>query len=124
MERKTIGLKLLNNIVETILIKGVALFLTLFTMPSYMRYFNNQNVLGVWFTLVSILNWILMFDLGIGNGLRNHLVPQINAGNMQEVKKLVSSAYILLGSISAIAGVIGFIAIEHINLNELFNISE
>ena len=123
-ERKNINSKLISNIVGTILIKGIAMFLTLFTMPSYMRYFDNQEVLGVWFTLVSILNWILMFDLGIGNGLRNHLVPQINAGNMEEVKKLVSSAYILLGSISAVAGVLGLVAVRNINWNKLFNISE
>lgn len=58
-------------------VKSVSLCLSLFTMPAYIRFFQNQTVLGVWFTIVSVLNWILFFDLGLGNGLRNMLPDAI-----------------------------------------------
>lgn len=115
---------LIINIIETFGIKGIAMFLTLFTMPSYMRYFQNNFVLGVWFSIVSILNWIMTFDLGIGNGLRNHLVPALHEHNIEKIKKLISSAYILLGIISIIIGFTGILIIKNTNLNNIFNIDK
>ena len=114
---------LLNNIVGTIVIKGVAMFLNLFTMPAYIRYFQNNEILGVWFSLVSILNWILTFDLGIGNGLRNHLVPALHAKDVAKIKQLISSAYFMLGVVSLFLGGIGYFLIGKLNINVILNVS-
>ena len=84
------------NMVNTLLVKGGALVIALLTTPEYMRYFNNKSVLGVWYTMLSILTWVLYFDLGIGNGLRNKLVESIASGNIKKQKEYVSSAYIFL----------------------------
>lgn len=116
--------KLMNNIIGTVAIKGIAMFLTLFTMPSYIKYFNNQQILGVWFSIVSLLNWILTFDMGIGNGLRNHLVPALVAKDNKKIKELISSAYLLLGFISLVLGLLGFFLLKAVNFNNLFNISD
>jgi len=111
------------NIIGTISIKGIAMFLTLFTMPSYIKYFQNNTVLGVWFSLVAILNWILTFDLGIGNGLRNHLVPALNSNDSKEIKKLISSSYFFLGILSVVLAGIGSLIIKSIDLNKILNIN-
>lgn len=113
---------LILNILGTFGIKGVAMFLTLFTMPSYIRYFQDNNVLGVWFSIVSILNWILMFDLGIGNGLRNHLVVALNRKDNSTIKRLISSAYFILGIIALLIAVIGIFLINLFDWNSIFNI--
>ena len=83
---------LVNNVAGTFLIKGLAMVMTLFTMPIYIRYFDNKEAVGIWFGLVSVLNWILTFDLGIGNGLRNNLVGAFAEKNDKLIKELISSA--------------------------------
>ena len=92
-----------SNIVGAFIIKGGALVISMFTLPAYIAFFNNEIVLGVWYTLLSIINWVLYFDFGIGNGLRNHLTNVLSLKdnyNRDEAKRYISSAYFSVGSIS------------------------
>lgn len=113
-----------NNIIGAFTIKGVALIVSLFTMPAYIRYFDNQQVLGLWFTMLSILSWILTFDLGIGNGLRNKLVPILVEKDYNKAKKYISSAYIGVGVLVLIGIILSLIIFPIINWNIIFNIDE
>lgn len=113
---------IVKNIIFSFIVKGLAIILTLFTMPAYMRYFNNDTALGVWFTVVSIINWVLMFDLGIGNGLRNKLPKAIEENDKEEQKKLLSSAYISIFSISLIFLIVLLIINYFVNWNQLLNV--
>lgn len=110
------------NIIGSFSIKGLALVINFFTIPLYMSYFENANILGVWYTILSFLSWILMFDLGIGNGLRNHLVKPLLENDKITIKKLFSSAYIILGVISIILFFFGVVLIFSLNWNSIFNI--
>lgn len=76
------------NVIAAFLVKGGSMIVSLFTLPAYIRYFNDQTVLGVWLTLLSVLNWVLSFDLGIGNGLRNHLTIAITENKQDDVKNI------------------------------------
>lgn len=111
-----------RNTVGAFLVKGAALVVSLYTMPSYMRYFADEQVLGVWFTVLSVLTWILNFDLGIGNGLRNKLTEAIAANDRQATREFISSAYWLLGIVMLIIAVIGALLIETVNWNSVFNV--
>ena len=113
-----------KNTISAFIIKGGALFISLFTMPAFMRYFDNQKILGVWFTVLSVLIWILSFDLGIGNGLRNKLVKAIMDNNKLDIKKYISSAYFIIGIFVIVIGFVGYIVSPFINWNAIFNISE
>ena len=66
--------RLLLNVFISLLIKGLTLIFSFVSTPLYIRFFNDDMVLGVWFTLLSLLTMTLNFDFGIGNGLRNKLV--------------------------------------------------
>lgn len=115
--------ELFNNISGSFIIKGIALGISLFTMPAYLHYFEDERVLGVWFTVISILNWILTFDLGIGNGLRNNLVKAIYENDDDKAKKYISSAYIIIGLISTLVIFSGYIFIGILNWNSILNVS-
>lgn len=112
------------NIFLSFAIKGGSLIIALFTTPAYMSYFANDAVLGVWFTLLSILSWVLNFDLGIGNGLRNKLVKTLGENNTIESKKYISSAYFFLGGLAIGIYAIGAIASKFVNWNSLLGVSE
>lgn len=112
-----------RNVIGAFIVKGGALFISLFTLPAYIKFFNNEIVLGVWYTILSLLNWILNFDLGIGNGLRNHLSTSLSANDKEATKKYISSAYFSIGVIVLVASLIFPFVIRLFDLNSVFNIS-
>lgn len=114
----------LLNIILGFFIKGTSLIISLLTLPAYLRFFEDQSVLGVWFTMVAILSWILNFDLGVGNGLRNKLVDVLTRKDFESAKKYISSAYIVLSIIAVLVYTIGYFIFGYINWNTVFNISE
>ncbi|MEW8992885.1 lipopolysaccharide biosynthesis protein [Clostridium sp.] len=111
------------NTVGAFLVKGGALIISLYTMPKYIRYFNNQQILGLWFTISAVLSWILTFDLGIGNGLRNKLVPSLVNKDYIQAKQYISSAYITIGGLVLLIICISTVIFRFINWNVIFNIS-
>ncbi|MFJ5759265.1 MATE family efflux transporter [Neobacillus sp. NPDC093182] len=115
---------ILLNIFLSFIIKGGSLILSLFTLPAYMRYFDNNIVLGTWLTIVSLLTWIINFDLGIGNGLRNKLVVPLMKKDNQAIKKYISSAYISLSVIALIIAIVGYYILGFFNWNEFFGVKE
>lgn len=114
---------LIKNIIGSFGVKGLAVVVGLITTPVYMNYFSDMQVLGIWFTLISMLNWILNFDLGIGNGLRNKLVIALSKNDRIEVKKYISSGYIVIGMLSLIAIIIGNFFIKSCDWNDILKIS-
>ncbi|MDQ6420676.1 hypothetical protein RB620_14695 [Paenibacillus sp. LHD-117] len=115
---------ILNNAIGAFFIKGGSLILSLLTLPAYIKYFENQSILGLWFTMLSVLSWILTFDLGVGNGLRNHLVPALLHKDWIKVKKYITSAYVIVGVLVISVAVVSFFLFQIINWNRIFNISE
>lgn len=112
------------NIIYSFGIKGLSMFIALFTTPVYIRYFHNNEIMGVWFTILSVLAWILNCDMGIGNGLRNKLVGAMESADPEEGKKYVSSAYIFSCVVAAviIAAVIFLSGL--VNWNKIFNVDD
>ena len=112
----------LMNMAGAFVVKGGALIISLFTMPAYMRYFQNQEVLGLWFTVLSVLTWILTFDLGVGNGLRNHLAKALALNDRTAARQYISSAYVTIGATALVFSAVFMAAFGYINWNQVFNI--
>lgn len=115
---------IVKNTVLSGAVKGGSLLISLFTTPAYMHFFNNNEVLGVWFTLLSVLSWILNCDMGIGNGLRNNLVYAIHDKDWNKVKKYISSSYLFMAFIGCIILAIVLIIGKFVSWNKVFNISQ
>jgi len=111
-------------VVGTFIFKGGAVLLNMLSIPLYLQYFNNNEALGIWFTIINVLNWILTFDLGIGNGLRNKLTTALSEGDSRGAKELISSAYILLGGLVGLCCVLFFVISGYIDWNSFFNINQ
>lgn len=110
------------NIINAFLIKGGAIIVSFLTLPAYLKYFEGEQVLGFWFTILSVLTWIFVFDLGIGNGLRNNLVKPLLKNQYHQVRKFISSAYIGIGLLISVIYVIFLLVYRIINWNIFFNI--
>lgn len=113
---------LLIHIALAFAVKGVSLFISLFSMPLYIKYFENNEVLGVWYTILSLLNWIMICDLGLGNGLRNRLTEALAEGDNEKAKRYISSTYAaLIVVILPISVICGFL-LGMSDLNAFFKI--
>ena len=110
------------NVIYAFGVRGLSMFVGLFTTPMYIRYFNNNELLGIWFTLLSVLTWILYCDMGIGNGLRNKLVAAMQSEDKLEGKRYVSSAYLFICSISLVVVIVLVLLSQFIDWNIVFNV--
>ena len=114
---------LLLNIIMAFVIKGLSLLISLFSTPLYIKYFDDNVVLGVWYTILSVLSWITVADLGLGNGLRNKLTQALAAKDEKLAQKYVSSAYVAVSLIILPIAVVGIVLIQFLDLNAVLNIS-
>lgn len=112
------------NVLGTLTMKGLAIIVGMLTIPIYSKYFNNDDIYGVWLSMLSVLSWILLFDFGFGNGMRNKLISSIEEGNKERSSSLVSSTYFGTLLISVIVFVIGSILSFSINMNKVFGVSD
>lgn len=88
-------------------LKGSALFklgavlATFIAMPIMIDYLGAE-LFGVWATMLTLLTWVMLFDLGIGNGLRNKITESLAINRHEVAAEYVSTAYGLVGLISLI----------------------
>ena len=104
-------------------VKGVSLFISMFSMPLYIKYFDNNEVLGLWYTVLSLLSWIQLCDLGLGNGLRNRLTEALALGDIEKSKRLISSTYAALSVVIAPIMLVGCLVIPFVDFNRFLNVS-
>lgn len=137
--KSSIGTKLaVSNLSWSFIIKILALLIGLLLYPQYVKYFGNLTsapslsgetttygaiTLGAWLVILQILSWVLTFDMGIGNGLKNKIVEAMNSGNEKDVKKYISCSYISNFFIIVVLLIVGLPIIFSINFNTLLNIS-
>ena len=112
---------LFRNIGGTFAIKGASVVVQLLSVPAYISYFGDDGVLGVWYTLIVALNWILVFDFGVGNGLRNNLSKALATKDFENAKRLVSTAYIVIGILSLLFIVVGEAVILNVDFETILN---
>ena len=122
MERKVTSFA--SNIILSLLIKGGAMIIGVILVPSYINYFDDNILYGVWITISSIFLWILLLDFGIGNGLRNFLTKSISNDNIKESKRLVSSAYMAVAFVTGVFFLMGLLLILNTDWNSLLSVSE
>ena len=115
---------IIKNTIGAFIIRGLSLIVSVLTTPAFIYYFNNNEVLGIWFTMLSILIWFLNFDLGIGNGLRNQLVKDFTHKDYGSVNCTLSSGFLSTGVVTLILTLLGCPLISVVNLNQLFNVDE
>lgn len=112
----------LRQIKGSFFFKGLAVAASFLAIPLMIRYLG-QEQFGVWSTLLSVMSWIVFFDLGLGNGLRNKLAESIARNEIYKANSYVSSAYSLIGLISIASFALSIIAAFAIPWQRVFNTS-
>lgn len=87
--------KMYKNTVAMMFIKGASILISLMSAPIMLHHVNRADY-GVLLTLTSIVSWVGMMDVGLGNGLRNILPKMLAEGDLLGAKKAISSSYAAL----------------------------
>ena len=80
------------NIYVLLALKSVSALTNFMMVPLTMNYLNPTNY-GIWLTLSSVVSWMIFFDIGLGNGLRNKFAIALAKNEKQLAKMYVSTAY-------------------------------
>jgi O-antigen/teichoic acid export membrane protein len=115
-----------RNIVKhlgwSVFFKAGSLLANFMLVPITLGYLGKGDY-GLWLTLSSFIAWFSLFDVGLGNGLRNKFAEAKAHQNMVAVKGYVSTAYFSIAAISLFMFVVFLIANAFINWAMVFNAS-
>lgn len=112
-----------RNIVLGLVYKPISMILSYLYIPVVLAYLGDEKY-GVWATVLSVLSWITLFDIGIGNGLRNKLAENFKDYDSLKTRKYVSSAYIMLTTIVMILMIISVILFSFVNWKSFFKVGQ
>jgi O-antigen/teichoic acid export membrane protein len=87
--------KYIQQLAGSALVRVFGIVITLLYIPLLLDYLSEEKY-GIWVTLISIINWIRIFDVGLGNGLRNRLAEALALERKDQAKMLVSTSYAIL----------------------------
>lgn len=111
-----------KNIFGSFIIRGINILISFFLVPLTIGYVTNE-IYGIWITIFSIVQWIGIFDIGFGNGLRNKLAESIAKNDVDTAQKYVSTTYVCLSLIFIPLAVLVFFVVPIINWPSLLNVS-
>lgn len=75
--------------------KGLGAVLSYVLVPVLLDYLDPLRY-GVWITMVSVVNWLYIFDVGLGNGMQNALASALARKNREQGQIIVSTTYSLM----------------------------
>lgn len=87
-----------KNVVQTIVIKALGVLIGFIYFPLSLDYLGAIKF-GIFLTLLSIVDWFLNFDIGIGLGLRNKFGEAVALKEDEKAVRYVSTAYFALGGL-------------------------
>lgn len=123
MIKKLLGNRLIKNVLGNYVLKAISMLLSYVVTPLYMNYFSSDKVLGMWFTIVSVINWLILLDFGVGSSARNRLVIAFNKNDNNEVDKIISSGLFVNTVIIFLLIVAQFLFFKAIDCFNFFGIS-
>lgn len=90
-----------KNVLLSIVIKALSVLIGFIYFPLSLDYLGTVKF-GIFLILISIVDWFLNFDIGIGLGLRNKFGESVANKDDEEAVRYVSTAYFALGAIISV----------------------
>lgn len=116
--------KVYKNILGIGFFKLLSVVLNFVLVGLTYRYLENEKLNGLWLTILSILTWILVFDFGIGNGLRNKLTVAFSNNNKENMRNLIFNCYIAMLFPTGILIFSSIIFSKTVDWSNIFNLKD
>lgn len=111
-----------KNVLFSILFKGANIGINLLLVPLMLNYLDAERY-GLWLTLSSIVGWVSLFDIGLGNGLRNKFAQAIAVKDDSLARTYVSTTFVLLSIIIGCVLVVFFAVNRFLDWERILNTS-
>ncbi|HIF9074989.1 TPA: lipopolysaccharide biosynthesis protein [Photobacterium damselae] len=118
MKNRTVNI--FNQIKWSFIFKIIAFALYYMTISSQVKLLGIE-LYGIWSTLLSIVTWMVFFDFGIGNGIKNNLTKALSLNKLELAKDIIFTGYIIVAFISALFFIIILFLVKYADLNAIFN---
>jgi O-antigen/teichoic acid export membrane protein len=104
-----------KNILVSLIVKGLSLAVTFVLVRIALGYLGNSTTYGVWATISSFLTWFVIFEVGLGSGLKNKLAEALARGDLELGRTYVSTCYAIMGIVISVVSILFFIGAYHVD---------
>lgn len=109
------------NIMFMLLFRGMNILISLLYVPLLINSLTSYKY-GIWLTITSIVAWLNLFDIGLGNGLRNKLSEAFVDNDNLKGRILISTSYFSISVLSIFFIFLFFIALPFIDWTAILNV--
>ncbi|MEC3906298.1 oligosaccharide flippase family protein [Tamlana sp. 2201CG12-4] len=110
----------IREVKSSLVFKFLSVLISFLLVRLLLKYLGASNY-GLWSVILTFLNWVIFFDLGITNGVKNKLSESLSKSNKTLGKKYISTGYIATFSFSIISYLIILIFSFLIDWQSVFN---
>lgn len=110
-----------KNILALFAVRGYSIVINLALIPITLHLLDEYKY-GVWITLFNVISWISIFDIGIGNGLRNKFTECMAQGKIKEAREYVSTGYVVMSGITVSLILLFIVPWYYIDWSRVFNV--
>lgn len=93
-----------------------------FLIVRFMLQYLGIELYGVWSVLLVLISWIIFFDFGIANGIKNKVSQSLANDDILSARQYISTGYIALFIFVLVIYLLFFIISFSINWQQIFNI--
>lgn len=101
--------------------KVIAIIISFFLVRFTLEYLGTTNY-GIWAVLLNVINWILFFDFGIANGIKNKISESLSKNDYQNANTYISTGYFILFIFCFIIFIVFIIFSFSFDWQSLFNV--
>ena len=109
-----------KNILIAFLTKGISILISFLIVPITLDYISAEEY-GIWMLFASLITWMNLFDIGLGNGLRNKLSESLALNDLKLSKIYISSSFVIISIIAIILFIMLMIIAPFVNWVLFFN---
>lgn len=114
---------LIRNTIASFVLKGWSAIVVLTMVPLTLKMLGVYNN-GVWLTISSILMWVNLLDIGLGNGLRNSVAKYVALNDPVKVRQAISSTFFMLSIVTIPIVCLSGLFLWNADIYELLNIDK
>lgn len=114
-------MRLLQSGIAALAGRGVAVLVGIASVPLTVGYLGTERY-GIWIVISTLLGWLAIADLGLGNGLVNALAACYGEEKPELAQRYVATAMCLMGSIALMIGIACILAWPYADWTEIINV--
>lgn len=112
--------QIVANISASVLMKGINTVISILMVPIALDFLEKTRY-GLWAALSSVLSWFFIFDVGIGQGLRNKFIEHKAKNDFKAIKQYVSTAYFIFSLLAILISIAFVIVSSYVDWSQLLN---